>query len=125
MLSFALPAEKEDAIIDYWKKLFIEPVETIYFIMKDGIGFRHSNQYEKLIYVDIKELKKRLKTPARIYEIKDIAIIIHNHRIEKKFSDNDKRFHGDLKKYGFDGLFLIYCHRTNETYDIENKKKFD
>lgn len=118
MVSSILPAEKENAINDYWKKLFSEPVETIYIIMEDGIGFRHSNQYEKLIYVDIKDLKKRLKTPDRIYEIKDIAIIIHNHLIKKKFSDNDKRFYRNLKKHGFNGMFLIYCHRTNKTYSL-------
>lgn len=123
MVGSVLSTEKENLIGEYWQKLFTEPVETIYFIMEDGVGFRHSNQDERIIYIDVEELKKSLKTLERTYEIKDISIVIHNHRIERKFSISDKRFYGNLKKYGFNGQFLIYCHRTKEVYNIKGKEK--
>ena len=73
--------------------------------------------------MSIGHLEKNLKTPEKIYKIKDIAIIIHNHFLVNKFSDTDRNLYRSLKKHGFDGLFLMYCHRTNETYCLEDKKK--
>jgi len=49
-----------------------------------------------------------------------IAIIIHNHLIEDKASDDDRRQLKDLKKHGFKGPFLIYCKRTNKTYHVQD-----
>jgi len=106
--------------ICFWEKLFTEPVETLYIIMEDGSPFRHSNQYENLIYCDIAEFKKRLKTPQKKYKIEDIAIVIHNHFVNNKFSEDDIRRYEELKKEDFDGLFLMYCRRTNESYNIKD-----
>ena len=122
MLAYVLSA-KEKGHINFWQKLFTEPVETIYFIMEDGVGFRHSNQYERIIYLNVEKLEKRLKTPEKIYKIKDIAIVIHNHFEKARFSDSDYRQYRALKKRGFNGRFLLYCRRTNKTYCIEDKKK--
>lgn len=109
------------AHINFWQKLFTEPVETIYIIMKDGTPFRYSSQNEIKIYMKIDELEKNLKTPEKSYKIKDIAIIIHNHFINDEFTIDDRKQWRDLKKHGFDGLFLMYCHRTNKTYCFEEK----
>ena len=91
--------------------------------MKDGTPFKYSDQYENVIYMSIDYLEKSLKTPEKTYQIKDIAIIIHNHFLINKFSDTDWNLYRSLKKRGFDGLFLMYCHRTNKTYCLEDKKK--
>ena len=91
--------------------------------MKDGTPFKYSNQYENIVHLNIDDLEKNLKTPEKTYRIKDIAIIIHNHFIDDKFSFNDRKLYRGLKKRGFDGLFLMYCRRTNKTYCLEDKKK--
>jgi len=125
LLSSTLSAEKKESEgvkERSWKELFTEPVETIYFIMEDGVGFRHSNQDERIIYVSVEELKKSLKTPERAYQIKDIAIVIHNHFVKSKFSDSDRIQYRTLKKQGFTGRFLLYCRRTKEVYDIEKER---
>ena len=107
------------AEINPWQKFFTEPCEIVYFIMKDGQPFRVSSGGVKSIHVPIEELKKRLKDEKEAYEIKDIAIIIHNHRTKARFLEADRKFYRDLKRRGFNGQFLMYCHRTNKTYDIE------
>lgn len=105
--------------INFWQKLFTEPVETIYFIMKDGAPFRYSNQDERLIYMNIEDLERVLKNSEKEYKIENVAVIIHNHFIHDEFSDSDWEQYRDLKKHGFDGLFLMYCYRTNKTYLID------
>jgi len=112
---------KEKRQTNFWQNFFTEPFETVYIIMKDGTAFKHTNQEERFIRLSAGILKETLKKKS--YKIKDIAIIIHNHRIEQKFSPTDWKFYKDLKKRGFDGLFLIYCHRTNKTYILEEKKE--
>lgn len=121
MLGSVLFAEKKQIIV--WKELFTEPCEIVYFIMKDGQPFRVSSGGVKSIHVPIEELKKRLKDEKEAYEIKDIAIVIHNHRTKPRFLEADWKFYRDLKKRGFNGQFLMYCHRTNKVYDIENNSK--
>lgn len=113
--------EKADVLNYGWEELFTEPCEIVYFIMKDGQPFRISSRSVKSIHVPIEELKKRLKNEKEAYEIKDIAIVIHNHQNSRKFSPGDWQFYRDLKRRGFDGQFLMYCHMTNKTYNIEDK----
>jgi len=122
MMSFVFSAEKKREV-DPWQKLFTEPCEIIYFIMKDGTPFRCSSGETRRVHVPIEELKKRLKNEKEAYEIKDIAIVIHNHRTKRRFLEADWKFYRDLKRYGFSGQFLMYCHIANKTYDIEENKK--
>ena len=105
-----------------WQKLFTEPVEIVYIIMKDGTGFKDTNYDENLVYMKIERLEERLKNSKRAYKIKDIAVVIHNHRKKKYFTPEDIRQYETLKKHGFNGLFLLYCHRTNKTYSLVNKE---
>jgi len=119
MMSFIFSA-KEESHFNFWQKFFTEPVETIYIIMKNGTLFKYTNHEERLIHLCAGILEDTLK--KRSYKIKDIAIIIHNHRIEQIFSDADWRFYRDIKRRGLNGLFLLYCHRTNKTYCLEYKK---
>ena len=113
-------AEKEDSINDYWQRLFSEPVEKVCIIMKDYTIFPHTSHYEDVIYMEIGRLEKALKKKG--YKIEDIIIVIHNHLTVCRFSDDDYKLYRRLKKYGFDGLFLVYCHTSKKTYDIEKKK---
>ena len=108
----------ENSKVKSWQDYFPDPVERIYIIMKDRVLFKYTNYEERLIYLGVGVLEDFLK--KKTYEIKDIAVIIHNHRFERQFSDGDWRFYKDLKRYGFEGLFLIYCHMTKKVYDIED-----
>lgn len=121
MLSPFLSAEKKDSI--NWQELFTEPYEIAYIIMNDWITFTYSNQDENKVYITIGKLEKQLQTPERKYKIEDIAIIIHNHLKDCKFSPRDYKQHRRFKKHGFKGLFLFYSHMTNKVYDIEHKEK--
>lgn len=123
MLGPVLSAEKKGEV-KTWKDLFTEPVETVYIIMKDGMIFQHSNQNEVMVEMSIGRLEKKLrKVKGKNYSIKEIRTVIHNHRRKNFFTRADYRQYEMLKKYGFKGLFLMYCHRTNKVYDIEDKTK--
>jgi len=104
-----------------WQDLFPDPLERVYVIMKDGTIFLYTSHYGDKVYASMGELERMLK--KRGSSIKEIAIVIHNHRKEKSFSRSDYKQYWTLKAEGFDGRFLLYCHRTKEVYDIENKEK--
>jgi len=87
--------------------------------MKDKTVFRFTNLYERMVYLSVERVEKELK--KRSYKIKDIEIVIHNHLADCKFSPSDESQYRALKERGFAGLFLLYCHRTNKTYDIEKE----
>ena len=111
-------------INNFWQGLFTEPVESVYFIMKDKMVFKDTNYFETTIYVKIEKLEERLKTPERNYKIGDMAIVIHNHRKKKYFTSEDRRQYEVLKKHGFSGLFLLYCHRTNKIYCMKENENW-
>ena len=102
-----------------WLDYFPDPIEQIYVVMKDETAFKFTNYEERLVYMGVGILEDFLK--KKIYGIKDIVIIIHNHRFEQKFSPADWKFYNDLKKRNFSGHFLLYCHRTKEIYPISNQ----
>jgi len=84
---------------NFFAPLFTDPVEKVYFIMKDGMLFKHTDCYENVIYMRIEELEKELKTSERAYKIKDIAIVIHNHRTNKYFTPEDISHYVNLLAY--------------------------
>ena len=122
MMNVVFSSEKNKQIKS-WQELFTEPVEKVYMFMKDGTIFEQANQSEIKVNMRIGMLEKRLrKFKGKNYSIKEVKVMIHNHRRKNYFTRSDYRQHEMLKKYGFDGLFLIYCHRTEKVYDIEEKK---
>lgn len=123
MMNFVFSSEKNKQIKS-WQELFTEPFEIVYIIMKDGARFKHTSQYEIRIKMSIGRLEETLKKiKGKNYSIKEIKLVIHNHRLKNYFTRSDYRQYWMLKKYGFNGLFLMYCHRTNKTYDIEENNK--
>ena len=121
MLGSVLATEKEDILNHNWQSFFTEPIEIVYIIMKDGRRFWRTSHDEVKISMDTGRLEKALK--KRDYEIKDIAVVIHNHLKDCRFSSDDYQRYRRLKKYGFNGYFLVYCHTSNKVYDIEDKAK--
>ena len=120
-LVFLLRNQFSSEIISISPELFPDPIERVYIIMKDDMAFKHTSHEERFLCLSAGILEETLKkTP---YKIKDIAIIIHNHRIKREFSESDCRFYRDLNKRGFKGLFLLYCHWTNNVYCMEKKDK--
>ena len=116
MLGSVLPGEKKRQVYRSWQDFFPDSVERIYIIMKDYTIFPYTSHYEDMIYIEIGRLEKALKKKG--YKIKDIAIIIHNHLDDSRFSILDHKQYRKLKKYGFDGRFLLYSRRTKEVCDI-------
>ena len=109
------------ADIKLWKELFPDPCETLYLFMKDNKIFKYSTRNTGGILINAEGIKEALESTKK-YSMKDIAIVIHNHRFNRRFSPGDWQFYRDLKKRGFKGLFLMYCHWTKEVYDIDEKK---
>jgi len=123
MLSFIFSME-EKRQINFWQKLFSDPVEIVYVIMKDGTPVNYTSHYEDKVYMSVGRLEETLKKfKKKNYRIKDVAILIHNHLTSCKFSHEDRNQYRRLKKYGFNGLFLLYSNMTNKTYCLEDKKK--
>ncbi|MBA7497082.1 hypothetical protein ES702_07691 [subsurface metagenome] len=123
MMSFVFSAEKKKRVYS-WQELFPDPIERVYIFMKNGVVIKYTSHYETKIHMSIGRLEETLKKiKNKNYSIKEIRIIIHNHRRKNYFTSEDYRQYRMLKKYGFNGLFLLYCHRTKEVYDIEGKKK--
>ena len=112
--------EKADVLNHDWQSLFTEPCETIYIIMKDNKIFKDSTQNVGGVLVNAEGIKEALGN-TRKYSMEDIAIVIHNHRFRRKFSSSDWQFYRDLKKRGFNGHFLMYCHISKKVYNIEDK----
>jgi len=123
MVGCALSVEKKKKT-NPWQELFTELIEKVYIIMKDKKGFEYTSHDEIKVHMSIGRLEKTLKKiKNKNYSIKDIAIIIHNHFKYCHFSREDYKQYWSLKSYGFNGQFLMYCHRTNKTYCLEDKKK--
>ncbi|MBA7684826.1 hypothetical protein ES703_93239 [subsurface metagenome] len=122
LLGSVFSAEKKEIANIDWRELFTEPSEIVYVIMKDGATFPCTSKHEVMVDMSIGRLEEKLrKVKGKNYSIKEIAIIIHNHRKKKSFSRSDYKQYWTLKSYGFDGRFLLYCHMTNKTYNIEDK----
>lgn len=119
MLGCALSFEKKKDDFTSWQELFTEPIEVVYVIMKDGATFPHTSRDNAMVDMSIGRLEEELR--EKNYSIKEIAVVIHNHRMKKNFGQEDWRQYYMLKRYGFSGLFLLYCHRTKKVYSIEEK----
>ena len=118
LLGFILYAEEKKRVYS-WQELFPDPIERVYIFMKDGMVIKHTSHDEIGIHMSIGGLEETLrKIKNKNYSIKEIEIIIHNHRWKNYFSPSDYRQYSMLKRYGFNGRFLMYCHRTNKVYDI-------
>jgi len=123
MLGPAFSAGKE-AWVNSWQELFPDQVEKIYIIMKDWTFFEHTDHYENKVNVNIGLLEEDLKKiKGKNYSIKNIAVVIHNHLKGCRFSPEDRKQYERLKRYGFNGFFLLYCHSSNKVINIEDEKK--
>ena len=120
MLGCALSFEKKRQINISWKELFPDRLERVCVLMKDTTVFKFTSHYENMVYLNAGSLEEELKKYD--YKIEDIEVVIHNHFTQCRFSDSDETRYRRFKKRGFNGLFLLYCHITNKTYILENKK---
>jgi len=102
-----------------WQELFPDHLERVCVFVEGTTVFRFTSQYEKMVHLNVGSIEEELKKYG--YKIEDIDIVIHNHFTKCEFSDSDETQYRMLKKRGFNGLFLLYCYRTGETYDIEKR----
>jgi len=92
--------------IDFFKPLFKEPFETVYFIFKDGRGLAiTSNDYD---YVDCDASVALRYIEDSERKIEDCWLIIHNHLTPRHMTLKDKGFRSYFRDRGFEGIFLIY-----------------
>jgi len=119
MLGFVISAEEKDDD-DSWRKFFPDHLERVYVFMKGRTAFRFTSNDETKIYLNAESIEEDLKKHG--YKIEDIEVVIHNHFKKRKFSSRDVSQYRRLKKYGFNGCFLLYCHMTKKVYNIEKNK---
>jgi len=99
---------------------FTEPFETLLLIFKNGDGFAISTHNEHGIYVPFGWLEGFLKRKHR--EIKDIIIIIHNHKIPTSFTPGNMYYYRKFKEAGFEGHFQIYYTFDGRVRTLEKKE---
>ena len=71
ILSSVLPAKKKREA-NFWKKLFTDPIERVYIIMKDSTIINYTSLYNDRVYISIRRLEKTLeKFKNKNYSIKN------------------------------------------------------
>lgn len=112
-----------------WQELFTEPFERVLIILKDkdnpddGIILRFTDHLTDKVFLNVENVEEELNKHG--YKIENIEVVIHNHFIRCRFSLKDESLYRRLKSSGFNGRFLLYCHRTGEVYNIEKEKGYN
>lgn len=100
-----------------FSKMFTEPFEIGYIIMFDGTIYRFTNQLNKMVIFP--NLDEFLKSEGK--EIKDIAIVVHNHLYPGSPSQQDTWLFQKLISLGFRGSFVIYLPFSNTVLLFQKK----
>lgn len=87
---------------------FIEPTEICYAIFYDGYFMRFTTYHENTIVMSYETFKETVEKKG--YEVRDIAIIIHNHLPGqvRKFTRGDLYFLGRMRGDEFEGSFCLW-----------------
>lgn len=97
---------------------FIDPVETVYCLMNDGMLHAFTNNSPLFVGVSGWFLYDHFKSIGK--ELKDCVIIIHNHLWISPFSQKDKIVYRSLQKYGFTGRFMLYVTLRDKYYELKD-----
>jgi hypothetical protein len=89
---------------------FREPFETVLFVTYDLTVFSFSTQEAARIGVSSPTIVERIMQAG--YDVKDIAVVVHNHFTPAGFTDADKATYQYLKGRGFTGAFGIWYTAT-------------
>lgn len=89
-----------------FKEFFREPFESAVFIFKDGTFYVFSTHHEIGIFYPVAYILDYFKKNGK--DMKDVAIIVHNHQEPTPFSPGNNTVYHYLKNRGFNGLFIIY-----------------
>ena len=110
--------EVKNPVLDalFWNK-FAEPIEMLYLLTNKGMLFKVSSYCETTVFVDFFSIEQELKKYK--IKIKDIIVVIHNHQVEKGFSNSDIRQYKKFKEKGFNGMFCIWLWRNKKIYQLE------
>jgi hypothetical protein len=96
--------------IDLAKEIFREPIEKIVFVTKGLKVFIFTTNQEDRIRGSTSQIAEYLEKHG--VQIKDIAIIIHNHWVPTGFSEANNRTYHYFRNRGFRGFFCIYYQGT-------------
>ena len=99
---------------------FTEPFESLYVVLYDGTEYRFTQQLESRVVLPIDYLIRQLKKENK--DIKDIAIIIHNHFKYPRFSLLDKIMLFKLRDMGYEGSFCICFTPTGEVFEHKGRR---
>ena len=90
-----------------WDGLFTEPCETSYVVFWDGDMYKFTSYEGERVDLQYSHFKEFLEIKG--YEIKDIAIKIHNHLPGGSyiFSDGDLKFMRAMRHDGFEGSYCL------------------
>jgi len=103
-----------------WSKFFVEPIETCYITMFDGVRFQVTSYDATKVQQTYSEIKLGLEHEG--YSIKDIITVIHNHFAPPYFSLVDKRTYRYLLADGFTGNFLLFTTGSQRLFELKVKE---
>jgi len=104
------------SVFKLYESAFTQPFELCLFIFADGDILIGTNQFMDRIYFPTPISEFFIKQGK---DIKNLAIVVHNHLSPASFSPDDKKFYHTLKRAGFTGRFAIYYPFSKRTIFYE------
>lgn len=99
---------------------FTEPFESLYIVLYNGTEFRFTLKHVSKVVLPLDYLIRQLKKDNK--DIKDVAIIIHNHFRSPRFSLQDKVMLYQLRDMGYEGSFCIYFTPTGKIIEHKGRR---
>ena len=99
---------------------FTEPFESVYIVLYDGTEFRFTQRLESRVVLPIDYFIRQLNERGK--DLKDVAIIIHNHFKYPRFSAQDTLMLYRLRALGYDGSFCIYFTPTGKVTEHKGRR---
>jgi hypothetical protein len=112
--------------VDFYAGYFQDVVERVVFISCTGHIYAFTTMEEHRVLLPISLLEEVLAKDG--LEIKDLAVVVHNHWARPMFSEPDLAYFMELYKRGFRGAFVLYHQASGKTlkklwgHDIERIK---
>jgi len=99
---------------------FTEPFESLFVILYDGTEFRFTLRHKSMVKLPVDYFLRQLKKEGK--DIKDVAIMIHNHFRNYKFSFRDEVMLHQLRNMGYEGSFCIYFTPTGKVTEHKGRR---
>ncbi len=97
---------------------FTAPIEIVYCLMSDGVLHQFTNNSPLYVNINGWILYDYMRSIDK--DIKNCVVVIHNHVFVGYFSTGDKAVLRSLKRYGFQGRFLLYIVMFDKYYELKD-----